>query len=233
MPQPQNTFSSIVLNGLLFKGSSPLPVVLDKKTLPLDLINRCIEEVDDPETVELYIDPRDIPKRRPSTLPPSPQLQLHATVGEYLGDGQSSVVPVYALEQVTICGLRSNIDIPQLVVKIARPHRVSWEMREAWFYDEMECLQGSIVPRQFGYFEHDMGFSLDSTSSSGLYVKSFRDYPMSTGSSNDADWLRELEPEMHPMLEERLSRKDILSVTILERLGDMLPWGEEIPVATQ
>jgi len=43
--------------------------------------------------------------------------------------------------------------LPPLVVKIARRDRCTYIAREAWFYDEMESLQGVCIPRCYGWFD--------------------------------------------------------------------------------
>ena len=230
--QPGNTFSSVVLDGLLFDGSSPVTVTLDRKILPRNLVTPMIETDIDPEISHVYVSAEDIPARRPSSMPPSAQLQLHATIGNFLGDGQSSVV--FALDNVSVPGIGSDVVIPPLVAKISRPFRVGWAMREAWFYDEMECIQGSVVPYCFGYFERDVGYSLQNgATDSKSFVTAFEDHPPNQDADAEEEMFHDLAPKMHPMLEERLNRRDILSVTILERLGDMLPWHQEVPQSTQ
>ena len=44
------------------------------------------------------------------------------------------------------------MDIPPMVIKVARRSYTRFIAREAWFYDELACLQGSVIPRCFGYF---------------------------------------------------------------------------------
>lgn len=231
--QPQNTFSSIRLDGLVFAnpGSSSTPVTLDRKHIPSKLIHPIIQDASGTKVAHLYVGSSDMPGRPPSLLPPSPQLCLQATVGEFLGEGRSSVV--FALDNVNIPGLGSDVVVPPLVAKVSRPYRVSWVAREAWFYDEMECLQGSVVPRHFGYFERDMGVALDRMPGHGPYIKAFQDHPPDEDASDDGEDLRDLHEPLHEMLAERLARRDILSITILERLGDMLPLGQHVDDATE
>ena len=190
-----------------------------------------IDKRDHPYADKLYIPASAIPTRRPSDLPPSPQLQLSATIGAFLGDGRTSVV--VALDNVVVPGLASDVILPPLVAKIARPHRVSWAAREAWFYDEMECLQGSVVPYCFGYFERDMGYDMNTEGGSQHYVKAFQNYPPKGRTGSDEEVLHMLSDGTHPMLEDRVRRRDILAITVMERLGDMLPWGVKVDDSTK
>ena len=65
------------------------------------------------------------------------------------------------------------------------------------------------------------------------YVKAFLDHPPEEDASNDESDFRDSNENMHPMLEERLVRKDILSIVVMERLGEMLPWGVKVSEATK
>lgn len=171
-------FSSITLEGLLFDPSDGKPAGaahLQRKTIPQDLVHPCIIDQDDKELIHMYIKESELPPRPPSNLPPSRQLHLTATLGDYLGDGLTSVV--YALDNVSIPGLEPGVTVPQLVAKICRPHRLPWMAREAWFYEEMECIQGVSVPYCYGWFEMEAGGSLESKKHCPIWIKAFREHP--------------------------------------------------------
>ena len=83
-------------------------------------------------------------------------------------------------------------------MKIARLNRVTCLMREDWFYDEMECLQGSSILRCYGYFEMEQ---LDEPAQSALR-KLAREYP---SEDDDRDINPALEKDksigpLHPLL---------------------------------
>lgn len=42
---------------------------------------------------------------------------------------------------------------PPLAVKVARRLRRGHLAREAWFYDDLHELQGSVIPRYYGWFD--------------------------------------------------------------------------------
>lgn len=113
-----------------------------KVELPRDFI----EDVRDTENAPRLV--------RPSADTPEPaNLHLKVTLSKKIGCGQSGLV--YAVETPqTIQGTDGKkIEIPPLVCKIAPYHRNKPVAREAWFYDEMQTLQGVVIPRCFGLFE--------------------------------------------------------------------------------
>ena len=73
-------------------------------------------------------------------------MELKGTLTRLIGDGRSGAV--YALEPST-----SSTGLPPLVVKFALRKRNKAMLREAWFYDELQSLQGNVAPRCYGYFE--------------------------------------------------------------------------------
>jgi len=85
----------------------------------------------------------------PSPLHSSRLAELNGTLTRLIGNGRSGAV--YALELSTLStGLHS---VPPLVVKFALRKRNKDMLREAWFYDELQSLQGTVVPRCYGYYE--------------------------------------------------------------------------------
>lgn len=71
--------------------------------------------------------------------------ELSLRISERLATGRCSVV--FAVETQGI-----DMNIPPMVIKVARKSYTKFIAREAWFYDELACLQGSVIPRCFGYF---------------------------------------------------------------------------------
>ncbi|KAI0051292.1 hypothetical protein FA95DRAFT_1602767 [Auriscalpium vulgare] len=49
-----------------------------------------------------------------------------------------------------------TVVMPELVLKVARRARRPFLAHEAWFYEEMESLQGVTVPRCYGYFHGEL-----------------------------------------------------------------------------
>ncbi|KAI0314532.1 hypothetical protein OF83DRAFT_1174655 [Amylostereum chailletii] len=166
-------------------------------------------------TVSLF---PEVPSRPQSTLPLAQNLHATATLGEWSGHGQ--VAQVYELSNVQIQGSALPVDIPPLVVKVAFKHRVASLAREAWFYDELESLQGPVVPRCYGWFEMDLRTSPKEAPYTVI------GWPKSTMFGTDPCIERELSHERvpHAMLVERDSRRDILSILVLEKLGNTLRW---------
>lgn len=142
---------------------------------------------------------------------------------------------VYTLDNVQIPDLEPHVIVPPLVVKISRRHRVPWLAREAWFYEEIECLQGSVAPYCYGLFEAELGDLLDSTHESHYCIKALEDHPVDDRRSSDTDSDCEAPPPTlrwqaaHPILAERETRHDIVSVLILERVGGMLQICRPVP----
>lgn len=172
------------------------------------------------------------PPRPPSQLPAPRQQQLEDTLGQPLGHGRSSVV--YALEDVNILGLEPEtaVQVPPLVVKMARPYRLPWLTREAWLYEDMESLQGSVVPYCYGMFSMELGSLLDESSALRFSIPALDKHPVAIDRDNDKELKYFERHGMHPLFEEQLKRRDVLSVLILERLGGMLPLGKKVSQET-
>ena len=224
--QAQNALASVVLHGLL-AGPDEGSVLseLHRMTIPADLVDKWMLKCRrDDYTFDTA------PLRPPSQLPTPRQQQLEATLGQPLGYGRSSVV--YALEDVKVSGLDPGTVVPPLVVKIARRHRLPWITREAWFYEEMECLQGSVVPYCYGMFTMELGDLLDESSTPRLSVPALDKYPVRVDQNNDTE-LEYFEcHSMHPLFKEQIKRRDVISVLILERVGGMLPLGKKVSPET-
>ena len=128
----------------------------------------------------------------------------------------------------------SDVVVPSLVAKISRVDRVAWMGREAWFFEEpdSECLQGSIIPYCYGWFEMELR--------SRCEVPPLGDYPIDQDAAEEMNDMDDTDDEeeteereadsltfyessdtysVHPMLAERDRRCDIVSVLILERHG--------------
>lgn len=222
----QNALTGVVLHGLLTTSDTDnvLPK-LQRVALPSDLVDKWLLTTrHDSYTLD------DAPSRPLSQLPTPCQQQLEATLGQPLGYGRSSVV--YSLEDVRIPGLEPGTVVPPLVVKIARLHRLPWLTREAWFYEDMECLQGSVVPYCYGMFEMELGNQLDESSNPRFSIPALDKHPVPIDAHNDTE-LEYFECHgVHPLFENQIKRRDTLSVLILERVGGMLPLGKKVSQET-
>ncbi|EKM53010.1 uncharacterized protein PHACADRAFT_30122 [Phanerochaete carnosa HHB-10118-sp] len=138
LPLLLNAIAAVALTGLFPSSKDPrsgsLTARFQRRDVPPDLIRFMYRN---PCGTELFL--IDMPERRPFQLPPTEDAYLRASLGDYLGHGHSSIV--FDLIDAQLSGASSETIIPPLVVKAARINRVISLVREAWFYDEMECLQ--------------------------------------------------------------------------------------------
>ncbi|KAI0060769.1 hypothetical protein BV25DRAFT_1827658 [Artomyces pyxidatus] len=211
----QNTIQSVNLHGVVQDSAIHefIPVVLHRITAPLNLTTPVYQPRPSPSFTRLLFE--SVPERPPSRLPPPRQVHLSAHLGEFIGDGHSSIV--FALDTPQLDGVPSDQHaIPRLVVKIARSNRLAALARDAWFYDEMECLQGSAIARCYGWFEVEL--------SSGQSVPAWSEHPAED--PNEHDYALDRDTNVHPDQLKRSARRDVLSVLVLERLGDRLPPGQ-------
>lgn len=110
-----------------------------------------------------------------------------------------------------------------------------WHGRHGRYYEETECLQGSVTPFCYGLFETELGDLLDSTDSPQYRIKALDDHPVDDGQSSDTDLDYEAPAsslkwqDAHPMLAEQETRRDIVFVLILEHVGGMLRVYRPIP----
>ena len=110
--------------------------------------------------------------------------------------------------------------LPPLVLKVGRFNRRAEIAREAWFYDELECLQGGVVPRCYGWFEAEL--------TEGQTFGSWYTAGRESGDSEPKN-LENSNPESRTKDSERLIEmtrsRNFVSVLLLERLGGNLPLG--------
>lgn len=79
---------------------------------------------------------------------------LQFDLGLRLGVGHSSLVYEIANPKLwSECGESLSVTLPPLVVKFAARKRNKYVAREAWFYDEMQTIQGIAIPWCYGWFE--------------------------------------------------------------------------------
>lgn len=76
---------------------------------------------------------------------PSP---LNMKIGDCIGSGRTSFV----FEVEPVCLPPSESSIPALVAKFGLPGFGKFLLREAWFYEEMQTLQGQVIPSCYGLY---------------------------------------------------------------------------------
>lgn len=84
---------------------------------------------------------------------PSAQVDLQLDLGQFIAAGRTGLVyEVQSSTTVTASNGR-QVHVPPLVCKFAARDRNKCISREAWFYDEMQTIQGLAIPHCFGLFE--------------------------------------------------------------------------------
>ncbi|KAK7680304.1 hypothetical protein QCA50_016544 [Cerrena zonata] len=96
---------------------------------------------------------------------PTDGLHLELQLGDLLGYGSSG--HVYAVRVIRMSNnegedsTNSDIQLPEMCIKLAEPNRVRGLAREAWFYEQLrlEGLEGVVSPRFYSFFtsscDHD------------------------------------------------------------------------------
>lgn len=199
--QAFNALSAITFNNLVH--GADIPLTLHRSLAPLDLIKPRIAKSRGPP-----------PDRLPAILPPPGNLHLQLSLGGKVGNGRVGLVhdisPLSLLDPSTDSSTAPGL--PPLVVKIARRDGVAYMAREAWFYDEMESLQGICIPRCYGWFEATLPSEVHC-------VTAWEGVPP------DPDRLKWPDG----LLKELSEARNRVSVLLLEKMGDHLPIGEALP----
>ncbi|KZV85877.1 hypothetical protein EXIGLDRAFT_725449 [Exidia glandulosa HHB12029] len=159
--------------------------------------------------------------RPPSTLPPPGDMHLNLQLGKFIGDGRSGIV--FEAEQLPDAVANSEHAFPPLVVKVVRQERCQSGAREAWFYDHLECLQGVVVPRCYGWFELRLTPEWEVPAWSAYPTSNSRtdanEGPAEFMSYHPSD-LREKNIGPSPFMTELAAARDRLFILVLERVGD-------------
>ncbi|CAL1698791.1 unnamed protein product [Somion occarium] len=140
---PSNAFSSIILSGVAEHASKAIDVTLQRGT----------PRPNKPFVLKERGRPPLPPSPPPSQLPPPGNFTLHLDIGPKIGRGR--VGRVYEAS-VVVSGSSpelAEMKLPDLVVKISRRQDSKKLTREAYYYQEMECLQGVAVARYYGLYE--------------------------------------------------------------------------------
>ncbi|KAF8482323.1 hypothetical protein JB92DRAFT_3035586, partial [Gautieria morchelliformis] len=137
---PSNAFSSLIISGLTKINGVQVPLMLSKT------ISKPAKPV--LATVEANATVGGLPLVcPPSKLPPPGNLSLQVSLEpERLGYGRVGSVYPLRIDNTNQCAL------PSLVIKVAARHHSDDLAREAWFYEEMEDIQGVAIARCYGFF---------------------------------------------------------------------------------
>lgn len=197
----RNAISQITVTGIAQDASGrDVPLILHRSTAPPDLV--------EPTLHEGFPDPS---KRLLSSLPELGDLQFCISLGERIGSGRAGLVhEVTPVSLVSLSQGECPMALPPLVLKLARPNRCAFMAREAWFYDELELLQGVCIPRCYGWFEATLP-------QDGLRVPAWEFEPTRDSSVVFPDGL----------LKDLSQARNRVSILLLERLEGELPFGKE------
>ncbi|TFY78842.1 hypothetical protein EWM64_g5171 [Hericium alpestre] len=216
MAQPlvQNAISTLVINGLI--EGLERPVSLKRIDVPADLIEPFQHE-ESP-----HVRPNGAPARRPSTLPKAGNLTLSCSILDAISNGRDAVV--FGADNTELSD--SSVQLPPLVLKMARRWQGNKVMKEAWVYDEMESIQGIAIPRCYGLFQVDLGGYIEPRP----WTKEFDGKDPDDEAADDVGFTlsRGEFNKLPPILKEFIHHPDRLCVLVLERLGDELPSKEPI-----
>ncbi|TFY78126.1 hypothetical protein EWM64_g5884 [Hericium alpestre] len=161
--------------------------------------------------------------QKPSALAGEPGiLTLSATLGKRIGGGRTGVI--FPLEGIELLPHPSqDVQLPSFVIKVGRPNRCAAILREAWFYEKLELLQGVAIPRYYGWFETEL------LEDSAEYTWKHENLTMTENLLDQTVVDQELSNSVHPhkWLRTRCYNPDIFSCLLLERLGEVLPRGQE------
>ena len=174
----------------------------------------------------------------PSSLPPPGTLTLSLCLGKHISHGRSGVVLEASVDIQTSSPALATIAIPPLVIKIARVGRNVDLRHEAFYYDEMECIQGVVVPRYYGLFKSDIqpNWSLVSPTEEDK-VRDWLHIPPDDSESPSSDSGQADSPGIAggdadsggsslPLTVE--DNDTTVYILIMERLGEKLPIGEDL-----
>ncbi|KAJ3911343.1 hypothetical protein F5877DRAFT_23870, partial [Lentinula edodes] len=88
----------------------------------------------------------------PFKLPPPGNLSLHIRLGKMISTGRTGML--FDCECSVPSGNETlGYQIPPIVVKLARQYHTEDLTKEAIMYEGLQCLQGSAIPRCYGFFQ--------------------------------------------------------------------------------
>ncbi|KAJ3927975.1 MAG: hypothetical protein NXY57DRAFT_566979 [Lentinula lateritia] len=155
---PLNAVSAvIIISGEIgspenvWKGPD-IPVVLRRPTLPS--LESGILDDDYAKRPENFhrVDVLEPHPNPPFELPPAGNLSLHIQLGKMISEGRTGMV--FDCECSIPCGNETlEYQIPPIVVKLATQYHSEDMTKEAIMYEGLQCLQGSVIPRCYGFFQ--------------------------------------------------------------------------------
>ncbi|KAJ3930363.1 MAG: hypothetical protein NXY57DRAFT_1012294 [Lentinula lateritia] len=125
-----------------------IPVVLYRQDPPpANILDDAYTREGDPDYTDSYP-----PCPSPLFEIPSPAgLTLHISLGKLISEGRTGMI--YECECAIPHGNEMDYKIPPMVIKIAKQFRTKDITKEATAYECMTCIQGSVVPRCYGFFQ--------------------------------------------------------------------------------
>ncbi|KAH7875526.1 uncharacterized protein C8R40DRAFT_1104453 [Lentinula edodes] len=128
-----------------------IPVVLYRQDPPpANILDDAYTREGDPDYTDSYP-----PCPSPLSDIPSPAgLTLHISLGKLISEGRTGMI--YECECAIPHGNEMGYKIPPMVIKIAKQFRTKDITKEAAAYECMTCIQGSVVPRCYGFFQARM-----------------------------------------------------------------------------
>lgn len=158
---------------------------------------------------------------------------VKCNLGNKLGFGSSGLV--YEVLDPTLVNEGAPSDdvvIPPLVLKIAVKTKKKNIAREAWFYDEMQSLQGVVIPRCYGWFEAQLPKGITFVPWTDDEENRFFPKDDPTGERFFSVWRRGTFNEDYRTLLDRLHDDRTVTFILLERLdGPLLPVG--VPISKE
>ncbi|KAJ3552226.1 hypothetical protein NM688_g4265 [Phlebia brevispora] len=159
------------------------------------------------------------PARPPSRLPPPGNIFLSLKLGKRVGRGRSGVVYEATIDPTASSSEVNSLIAPPLVVKISRRGHSTDIEHESFYYEEMECLQGVVVPRFYGLFEGE--------TPPGSYFDPTGEGERREPGRDEIDTPDTEEEEHVPA-----AVSGAVSILVLEQVGGRLPLGEDLPPNT-
>ncbi|CAL1706344.1 unnamed protein product [Somion occarium] len=238
-----NAFVNVTLSGVT-KDATPL------------ILNRGVPRPNKPYLLDgapkIAITGKRPRKRLPSKLPPPGNLKFHLALGNKIGRGRVGRVYEATIDLTKSSPELSKMVLPPLVVKVSRRHDAKKLQREAYYYEEMECLQGSVIPRYYGLYQTTIQPTTDFLPWTHDKVNRrpgrHGDYSDESGSDSDSEEASKAasnddddeedndddqESEVYSSDEEEPAAPTVVSILILERLGDRLPLRKPLPAGIQ
>lgn len=155
------------------------------------------------------------PKRIRSTMPSPGAVELNLCIGEKIGSGRTGIVYAAVPDaEYDVDGVASRY--PPLAVKVAKLGRRRFLARDAWFYEELECFQGSSIARCYGFF--------DAVLPAGEDLLPWREALVDDIDSDEDEAKAATWDPLHPK---------VVTILVLERLGDRIPLGKPLPAGAR